>query len=272
MSLAACGRAAILVIALVSLVGCGGGLPLLHPAHVERQGSVSFAAGVTGQIVTGDAASKLTQAREQSAPGAAPPPSSADDYRKGALVVAALAPGVSPFVAARVGLGWQSEGGLTYSGRSLRLDARHAWQDESWALSVGLGGQALLARPGSEPAQSLAGLDLQGVSGYGFDVPIVGGWRSQGGLLSVWAGLRIGHEQQHGSITLGDPRGSGTVDWSARRWWGGGLFGLMAGFRHVFVALEIDVAYHDARATAGADLIKIHGLTMAPGAALLSRF
>ncbi|RYE92531.1 MAG: hypothetical protein EOO75_06475 [Myxococcales bacterium] len=253
-------------------VGCGGALPLLHSAHVEPEGAVTVAAGVAGQVVVGDPARRLQQAREQSVAGAAPPPSAAADYRRAALVVAALAPGVSPFVGARVGLGWQSEAGVTYSGRALRLDARHAFQDGSLALSVGLGGHALLARPGSEPGDSLRGLELDGVKGYGLDVPVIAGWRSDGGLVSLWAGVRGGLEQQRGEIVFGDGTATTPFAWSARRWWGGGLVGLMAGFRHVFVALELDASYHDASATAGDTPLSLSGVTLAPAAALLGKF
>lgn len=253
--------------------GCGGGLPLLHPAHVEPQGFVTGAVGVAAQFATGSAASKLQQARENSVEGKVPGPTAADDYRKGALITSALAPGVAPFVSARVGLGWTSEAGLTYSARSLRIDGRKAWQDKSVAFSVGLGGQALLARREDDSSSNLRGLGLTGVSGYGFDVPVLVGWQSDAGLLAAWTGVRLGYNRQRGTIGLAlDDTGSQPTSWSADHLWGGGLVGLRAGFRHVFIAVELDVAYHDAHATAGNAPIDIQGLTLAPAGALVGQF
>lgn len=245
----------------------------MHPAHVESEGQVLGGVGVSAQFATGDASRVIKQAREDSAEGAARGSTASDSYRRGALALATLAPGVSPFVSGRVGLGWQSEAGLAYSGRSLRVDARRAFQNKSWALSVGLGGQALLARPDSQPAESLRGLSLGAVSGYGADVPVLVGWRSEAGLFSAWAGVRGGYEKQRGEIGLdADGTGAAQFSWSARRLWGSGVVGLMAGFRHVFVALELDTTYHDASARAGDSSIALTGLTLAPAAALLGQF
>ena len=35
--------------------GCAGGSPLMHPAHTMKQGDVRFAAGVSANIVAGNA-------------------------------------------------------------------------------------------------------------------------------------------------------------------------------------------------------------------------
>lgn len=259
--------------ALLGVAGCGGGLPLLHPAHVEPEGQVTGAVGVSGQFLVGDASRALQQARENSSEGSAVAGTTSDAYRRGALAVAALAPGVAPWVGARVGLGRSSEAGLGYSGRSLRVDGRYALQNGAVALSLGLGGQALLARRQEDGREGLRGVDLGGISGYGFDVPVVAGWRSEAGLLSAWVGLRGGHERQRGKIAF-DPDGTGqqVLDWSATRWWGGGLIGLMAGFRRVFVAVELGAARHDAGASAGGTRIDLKGVTLTPSGALLGRF
>ncbi|MCU0654670.1 MAG: hypothetical protein MUF64_05075, partial [Polyangiaceae bacterium] len=159
----------------VGAAGCGGGLPLLHPAHVEPEGQVTGGVGVSGQMVVGAASRTLQQARENTSQGSAVAGSSAGLYRQGALAAAGLAPGVAPWMGARVGLGQRSEAGLTYSARTLRLDGRHALGTGAVALSLGLGGQALLAR--REEGAALRGVDLAGVSGYGLDAPVVVGWR-----------------------------------------------------------------------------------------------
>lgn len=267
-------RACLVGLCTVGLAtGCGGGVPLLHPAHVEPEGQVTGALGMSAQFLAGDASKSLQQARENTSTGSAVASTTEEEYRRGTLALAALAPGVAPWLGARVGLGSNSEAGLAYSGRTLRVDGRYALQSGGLALSVGLGGQALLARRNGSSGEGLRGVELGDVSGYGLDVPLIAGWRSEGGLLSFWAGARAGHERQRGQIGL-DPDGSGkqVIAWSAKRWWGGGLLGMMVGFRRVFVAIELDAAYNDLTTTAWGKELGLTGLTLTPAAALLGRF
>jgi hypothetical protein len=268
-------RSGALLAALGLLGGCSGATPLLHPAHVESQGTVVAGAGLSGELVAGTPATALQAAREATVDGVAVTKAQADTYRKGALVVATMSPGVSPFVGARVGLGYDAEGGVAYSGRAFRVDIRRAFQTPTWALSLGLGGHALLVRRGDDPHASLRGLDLQSTSGYGIDLPIVGGWRSAAGLFSVWGGARVGYDKQTGEIGLGDigtPGDASLVDWKATRLWGGGVLGMTAGFRHIFVSLEVDALYGSASATAGDQSIAIKGVSIAPAGAIQGRF
>ncbi|HEU4405914.1 MAG TPA: hypothetical protein VFS43_11660 [Polyangiaceae bacterium] len=254
------------LIASASLGACGGSSPLLHPAHVEPEGVVVAGAGVSGQITLGGAEQAVLDARAAS-PGGAP---AADPrtYRRGAVALASFAPGVAPWVGARVGLGGQNEAGLAYTGRSLRVDARHAFGDERWAFSAGAGAHGVLRQREDDPG--LSGLDLNEVSGYGFDLPLIAGWQSDAGLIRAWGGLRLGYERLGGRVGLGEPD---PVSLSAWRAWGGGLVGLAMGFRHVYVALELDAAYHRAEGRLGDERgLELEGLTLAPGGALLGRF
>ncbi len=262
---AARGRASALL-AAAALGACGGSSPLLHPAHVEPQGVVVAGAGLSGQIALGPAEGAVLDAQAASVEGAAP--GDPRTYRRGAIALASYAPGVAPWVGARVGLGGQNEAGLTYSGRSMRVDARHAFGDERWALSVGAGGHGVLRQRDDEP--SLRNLDLNEVSGYGFDLPVIGGWQSDAGLVRAWGGVRLGYERLRGRVGLGEPD---PVTISAGRAWGGGLVGLAMGFRHVYVALEVDAAYHRAEGRLGGERgLSIEGVTLAPGGAVLGRF
>jgi hypothetical protein len=60
---------------------------------------------------------------------------------------------------------------------------------------------------------------------------------------------------------------------AAWRAWGGGLVGLAMGFRHVYVALELDAAYHRAEGRIGDQRgLGLDGVTLAPAGALLGRF
>jgi ferredoxin len=254
------------LLASASLGACGGSSPLLHPAHVEPQGTVVAGAGVSGQLTLGGAEQAAIDAQAASVEGAVP--SDPRTYRRGAIALASFAPGADPWVGARVGLGGQNEAGLTYSGRSIRVDARHAFGDERWALSAGLGAHGVLRQRNDEPA--LRNLDLNEVNGYGFDLPLLAGWQSDAGLVRAWGGLRVGYERLNGRVGLGEPD---PVSLSAWRAWGGGLVGLAMGFRHVYVALELDAAYHTAKGKLGGEGgYSIDGLTLAPGGALLGRF
>ena len=106
--------------------GCAGGMPLLHPARTLAAGEVRAAGGLSGQIAVGSIANDLRSARALAATNADLPglPGSNPAFAKGALVAAAVAPGLAPFVAGRVGIGGQAEGGITYTGRAARIDLR----------------------------------------------------------------------------------------------------------------------------------------------------
>lgn len=201
--------------AAISLAGCGGAMPLGHPAHVLRSGKTTAGAGVAGTIAVD------------------PRTSVASPWAAQAQTLT-VAPDVSPWVSARVGLGTGFEGGLSASLRSIRLDARHAFETEKYALSIGVGASAVLA-------QRSGGGQATGVYGAGFDVPILVGWRSSSDLYSLWLGPRAGGEILGGQLENGDA-GPGSV--SARHAFFGGLAGIRAGLRHLYVVAEFDFAYH----------------------------
>src|SRR6185369_12120360 len=93
--------------ALTSLVGCAGGGPLLHPAHVLKPGEVQVGAGLSGQIALRVLPSVTAGEAE--------------------LQRLTVAPGVAPWAGARVGIAGSNEAGLAYTGRSIRLDGRYAF-------------------------------------------------------------------------------------------------------------------------------------------------
>src|SRR5437773_780085 len=97
--------------------GCGAGSPLLHPAQVLAAGDVRAAVGLSGQGIAAGVSQSLANAEAISvAKGDATNP----EYTKGAMALAALAPGIAPYAGARVGLGKQWEGGVAYTGRAAR--------------------------------------------------------------------------------------------------------------------------------------------------------
>jgi hypothetical protein len=253
------------VVSALGLVGCGGGLPLLHPAQTLPSGEVRAAAGFSGNATTGSLSDAVRNATNKaSQPG---PPGTDATYAMGALVLASVAPGLAPVVGARVGVGAQAEGGLAYTGRSVRVDLRRSFSlSPRWALSVGAGGsRALYGRQGGS---SLPNIDLAQLHGWGADLPVIVGYASDGDLYMAWLGARGGWEHVDISNVVSEPLGQQPLGLSADRFWGGGLLGFAIGFRHVHVAMELDAAYMTISGTYNQTPITIGGLSLAPAAAL----
>lgn len=285
-------RGGIILAGLVALGpllgGCGGASALMHPAHTLPFSEISLGTGVAQQWVRGDARNAIDSAASANAPGSAPADVAAKTaLARGAAAAALLSPGLSPWLGARVGIGQQTEGGLVFTGRTARLDVRHAFERESVALSIGLGASTKLADGNSAEATSvrstggIPGVDAGGVRGFGADLPILVGWRSTGGIVQGWMGVRGGFERLSGDVVLqlgpGDPT-LGSLDGS--RWYVGGLVGLMVGVSPIWAALELNGAYQKGSGTLDANSGpspfraegSLTGLTLAPTAALLTRF
>ena len=256
----------------LTLTACAGGGPLLHPAKTLPQGEVRAAAGLSGNAVVGSLADDLRNARNQAAanPDLPGTPGSNPEYARGALVAAAVAPGIAPFFGARVGVGDRYEGGIAYTGRGARIDMRRSFDWDSISLSIGAGLDA--AFYGRQQGAPIPDVDLGSLHGYGADIPILIGWEATGGLYMLWAGVRAGYEHdvieqltsEPKSVTIGTPPTGLTAD----RFWAGGLVGLAAGFRHVHVALECDVAYQSVSGSYNATSVKVSGVTLVPASAL----
>jgi hypothetical protein len=244
----------VLCAALLS-TACGGGAPLLHAAHTLGEGDVAFAAGTSGQLSVGEL-EKADSRLDATAgiPGGATSEGQRRDFVRGGLTRLAVAPGVAPFAAARVGLGRHNEAGLTYTGRSFRLDGRHALEWPSVALSFGGSATGVLARPGNEPdlhvgdmpraGGGLRTLELTSVSGYGLELPLLFGYRSSADVVKLWTGLRAGFEHDSANLTLvAAPDTALASTGSATRFWGGGLVGFSVGLSPIEVRVELDAAY-----------------------------
>jgi hypothetical protein len=237
--------------------GCGGGAPLLHPAHTLHPGDVTMGAGMSGRVALLPADVPAGEDAEQALAGA----TSLEDLT--------VAPAIAPWVSARIGLDETNEGGLTYTGRAVRLDARHAFSLGTPTLSVGLGASAISARrPGNSP-------DDRSVLGGGLDVPVIIGVTSTADIYSLWGGVRGGFELFRGGIasSAGAPGADPIVEeLSGRHFFAGFVAGLRVGFRHVHVGLEIDGAYHIASGSIGDRAVRIEQLSLTPGGALIVSF
>ncbi len=270
------GTAGLLASLVGLLTGCAGGAPLLHPARTLASGDVRLTTGVAANVATGPLGDDLARAkeiavREPSAPGA---PGTSPEYAKGALVAAAIAPGLSPVVAGRVGVGARFEGGLTYTGRAVRVDMRRSFDDGPWSLSVGLGLSAALT--GRETGTPLPNVDLQALRGYGADVPVLFGWESAGGIYTLYAGPRGGFEHVSIETRTSEPKavvlGGAPLGLDVNRFHAGGVLGFATGFRHVHVALELGLAYQIVSGSYNETDVTVRGLTLTPASAIWFTF
>ncbi len=272
---ARCASCCTLLALAAAASGCGGGAPLLHPARTLNGGDVRVAGGVSAQVVPGSLGEDLRRARAIAAgdtTGTSSPgePGTNPDYAKGALVSAAIAPGLAPFIGARVGVGNSFEGGLAYTGRSVRADMRRAFDFGEYSISIGLGASAALY--GRQQGTDLPNVNLGALHGYGADIPVLFGWQSLNGLYSVWLGPRGGIEYVSVETLTSEPKevtiGAPPLRLEATRWHAGGVVGIATGFNHVHVALEAGIAYQNVSGSYNANDVTVRGLTITPASAV----
>lgn len=253
----------------LAATACGGGAPLLHPARTLPKGEVRVAGGMSANVTTGSLSEDLRNARDlatadPTVPGA---PGTHAEYAKGALVSAAIGPGLAPVVGGRVGVGGDFEGGLTYTGRAVRVDMRRSFNSGNISYSAGLGLSATLY--GRKQGDDLPNVNLTALHGYGGDIPLLIGWESTGGIYKVWGGGRAGFDHYVIEALTSEPRPTPTaLNLSADRFWGGGVLGLAVGLGHVHVGTELSVAYHVVSGTYNQTSVRVQGLTLAPATAL----
>jgi hypothetical protein len=281
-------RRALLASVVVTALGstaCSGALPLFHGAKTLPKGFTMAGAGVAANVVRGEASTALRSAQETTVVGAAVQPSDQSAYRRGALVAASFAPGVTPWVGARAGLGHDFEAGLSYTQRALRIDARRSIElTKAIHFSAGIGAMSILGRRGDGSSGDLAGLDLAGLRGLGVDIPLLVGWESSGELIRLYGGARLGYEAVDGDIGVSSIAKPGEVDpatgaaigskvsISGHRTWATGIAGFALGFRHFFGVVELAAGAGWARGTVDGDSVKATGIVLSPGAALVARF
>jgi len=242
-------------------------------------------AGISNNFVLGGADDSIESARQTTVPAGVPEPRDQQQYAEGAIVHTLVAPGLAPWVGARVGIGYGTEAGLTYTGRAARVDGRYALSNERTALSFGLGASGILSHPSSDSSGSrpgttrgVPGVDASGVTGWGLDVPIIAGYRSDAELVQIWGGIRGGYERIFGELLLRaslDPQEESAADLSAHRWFAGGLVGLAVGVRPLWVGVELDFAYQRFGGElewAGTRTVAVEGFTLAPTGALIGKF
>jgi hypothetical protein len=275
-------RALFLLVTSLAASGCGGGMPLLHPAHTLRPGQVSGSVGASGNFLLGDADAAIERTDAAGA-GNSLGANESQHTTEGIAAAVLGAPGVAPYVAGRVGVAERTEAGLAYSGRSVRIDGRHAFEDASKAFSAGLGLRALLSHPtsspeGSPPSGELSGVDASGVTGFGADLPLLVGYRSDADLVQLWGGLRGSYELISGELLFTAPLASAEMaELDATKFSAEALIGLGVGLSPIWVAVEVSAGYvhmdgelrpEGLPSAAG----KVDGVTVTPAGAITGRF
>jgi hypothetical protein len=274
-----------LALGAVLLPACGGGGPLLHPAHTLPEGDVTFAAGTSGRFSLGG----LHRAEKDldgaaAIPGGARTGTELRGFTNGTLTRVAVAPGVAPFLAARVGLGHHNEAGLAYTGRGARLDGRHAFEWPNLAISVGGAALGAFAAPNDQAnppppgsGKALRAFTLRSVGGYGFELPVLFGYRSDADVVTLWTGLRAGFERDAFSASIIEaPDTAASAEGKATRFWGGGLVGFSVGLAPIEVRVEVDAAYesvHGELVTGETELTgDVAGWSLTPAMAISAKF
>ena len=228
------------------------------------------AAGFSANIATAGLATGVRNAANEAAANGGPgPPGSDQTYTKGALVAAASTPGIAPFVSARVGIGDRFEGGLAYTGRGARVDVRRSFDRKNFSLSLGIGGSGVFYS--HSEGSVLPAVELGDLHGYGADIPLLAGWTFGQDMYQVWVGARTGWEHVNIDLLTSEPRsvtlGVPPISLSAERFFAGAVAGLAVGFRHIHVALELDIAYQSIVGTYNQTQSSINGISLAPATA-----
>ncbi len=253
--------------ALGLLSGCGGGVPLLHPAHVLPAYRTAFAVGVSDRFLLGDAQRALN-GTEPPAPGTPDEPNRR--VTRSALAELVEGPAVAPYAAARLGIPGSNEAGLSYSGQSLRGDFRHAFDWGAYALSAGLG---VTGRFGQTATDLPPEVDLSRSRAVGVDLPVLFGYRTDADLISVWGGVRGSFDRWSGTLSLdSDP----AFELDAHRLAVGPIFGMSVGLPPFWVSAELELDYAHVTGTLerpGARYdARIDGWSARPAGALIAKF
>jgi hypothetical protein len=225
---------------------------------------------MSDRFVLGAERSALDDARERAADAASAPADAL--YTRGVLVALAEGPALAPWVSARVGMPGTNEAGLSLTGQAVRADARHAFEWGDSALSAGLG---VTGRGFGHSALDLPGADLNRANGFGLDVPLLFGYRTDADLISVWGGLRGSYDHYSGKIAL-DANGDSSL--SATRLGAGPVVGLAVGVAPIYVAAELELDYShvtgtlDRTAPPEQDQATIAGWSLRPAGALIGKF
>lgn len=274
---------------LLITAGCGAGAPLLHPAHGLAPGSVSGASGVSAHFAPPDAQDAMDEAGQLSSARRADDPQVLVD---GAIAQTLSTPGLAPWFSVRAGLVQNTEGGLSYTGRRARADLRYVFEFDRTALSAGAGFTGIMPNIGADPPaeacdapdycpdpivndsySEIPGFDGGSVSGWGLDLPLLWGFRSEPGLFALWAGVRARYEDMTGDFRFEAAAGPRTAHASGSRWVFQGVVGLAVGVKPVWALVELSPAFERMSGKVNLEsteyATEIEGFSFSPAVALM---
>ena len=274
---------------LLCVSGCGAGAPLLHPAHALSPGTISASSGVSSHFAPEDAQNAIDDAGRQSTAQRTDDP---ELLVEGAVAQTLSTPGLAPWFGVRGGLVQDTEGGLSYTGRRARADVRYVFDFGQTALSAGGGLTGIMPNIGSDPpAQAcdapdycpdpivddsyseIPGFDGGSVSGWGLDVPVLWGFRSDPGLVALWAGVRARFEDMTADFRFEGAAGPRTARASGSRWVFQGVLGLAVGVKPVWALIELSPAYERIGGNVNLEsteyATEIEGFSFSPAVALM---
>ncbi len=232
---------------------CGGAAPLMHTAHALPEDEVTVGAGFSGSI------------------NVSPPELGPENEAEAAVEEGSVSPGFAPWVGGRLGLGGEYDAGVLYTARTIRADLRRSFpfgEDDSLAFSMGLGASGLLPKRRDD-------LGVR-IGGFGGDIPLLFGYRSDADVYSFYLGPRFGIEYLNGQRDLPpDPLDPTVVGVESIQGWhaqAGGLMGLRIGFRYLYAAIEVAGDMHWSEATVGETDASFSVFALRPAGALIGRF
>ncbi len=261
----------------------------MHPAHPLAPGSVSGASGVSAHFAPPDAQEAIDDAGQLSSAERADDPQALVD---GALAQTLSTPGLAPWFSVRGGLVPNTEGGLSYTGRRVRADVRYVFDFGRTALSAGGGFTGIMPNIGADPPaeacdapdycpdaivddsySEIPGFDGGSVSGWGLDLPVLWGFRSEPGLVAVWAGVRARYEDMTADFRFEGGAGPRAAQASGSRWVFQGVLGLAVGVKPVWALLELSPAFERMSGRVNLDgseyAAEIEGFSFSPAVALM---
>lgn len=276
-----------LALGLVS--GCGAGSPLLHPAHPLTPGQVAGSSGVSAYFAPPDAQRSIDESAAMSQAERAQDEQTLVD---GAVAQALSTPGLAPWLSLRVGLVEATEGGISYTGRRARGDVRYAYVLDQLALSAGVGITGIMPNIGSDPPtdtcddpdycpdaivddsySQIPGLDTGSISGWGADLPLLVGWRSQPALVAVWTGVRARFEQISGEFRYQTELGPRVAKASGDRVVFQAVAGVSVGIKPIWALFEVSPAFErlsgDVDLESGVVGSRLEGFSFSPAIALM---
>lgn len=273
----------------LALLGCGAGAPLLHPAHPLAPGTLAGSSGVSAHFAPPDAQRAIDRTSQASVDERAQDEQAAVD---GALAQTLSAPGLAPWFSVRAGLMEATEGGISYTGRRARADLRYAYVMDQTAFSVGGGATGIMPALGADPPtqacdspdycpdpivddsySEIPGIDTGSTSGWGLDIPLLVGWRSEPQLFAFWTGLRARFEQISGEIRYETGAGPRTAHAEGDRWVFQGVVGFSVGVKPIWALFELSPAYErlsgNVNLESGVMGTRLEGFSFSPAIALM---